>query len=109
LGEISIGADPMRSQKLSQESMILALSFLCSFSGYIKDFYKHQDENGQRVDEVDLLGRSGSRGYSSGPHLHCVISQNQGMKLLSILFAFHDPATGEDVVPKEGMRLTEKK
>lgn len=60
---------------------------------------------GQRVEVGDLLGRSGSTGYSSGPHLHFVISQNQGMELLSIPFTFRDPVTGEQIVPREGMRL----
>lgn len=64
--------------------------------------------SGQRVQEGDLLGRSGSTGYSSGPHLHFVISQNQGMKLLSIPFTFRNPATGEEIVPREGLRLASR-
>lgn len=64
--------------------------------------------SGQRVEQGDLIGRSGSTGYSSGPHLHFVISQNQGMKLLSIPFTFRNPETGEEIVPQEGMRLASR-
>ncbi|WP_170176701.1 peptidoglycan DD-metalloendopeptidase family protein [Litorilituus sediminis] len=57
---------------------------------------------GDRVSVGDKLGRSGSSGYSTGPHLHFVIRKNAGFKFTSVPFAF----LGQDeqaVTPKRGM------
>ena len=43
---------------------------------------------GDRVEVGQSLARSGSTGYSSGPHLHFVIRKNIGMKQKSIPFMF---------------------
>ncbi|WP_250658230.1 M23 family metallopeptidase [Alkalimarinus coralli] len=43
---------------------------------------------GDRVEVGQSLARSGSTGYSSGPHLHFVIRKNIGMKQKSIPFKF---------------------
>lgn len=39
---------------------------------------------GQQVQTGQVLGRSGSSGYSSGPHLHFVVQVNRGLQLHSI-------------------------
>ena len=45
---------------------------------------------GQTVAAGDVLGQSGTSGYSTGPHLHFVIRKNAGFKTESIAFKFED-------------------
>ena len=56
---------------------------------------------GARVRAGQLLARSGNTGLSSGPHLHFVIQQNTGMKLISLPFEFR-LADGSTATPEEG-------
>jgi murein DD-endopeptidase MepM/ murein hydrolase activator NlpD len=56
---------------------------------------------GARVRAGQLLARSGNTGLSSGPHLHFVIQQNTGMKLISLPFEFR-LADGSTAMPEEG-------
>jgi len=57
--------------------------------------------SGARVRAGQLIGRSGNTGFSSGPHLHFVIQQNVGMKLISLPFEFRRP-DGSSAPPREG-------
>jgi murein DD-endopeptidase MepM/ murein hydrolase activator NlpD len=59
---------------------------------------------GDRVTRGSLLAKSGSSGFSSGPHLHFVIYKNQGMRLESIPFQFID-AKGNAFTPIEGKTI----
>jgi len=43
---------------------------------------------GARIRAGQKIARSGNTGFSSGPHLHFVIQQNTGMKLISVPFKF---------------------
>jgi len=56
---------------------------------------------GARIRAGQKIARSGNTGFSSGPHLHFVIQQNTGMKLISIPFKFQAPQG----VPKEPEEL----
>ena len=56
---------------------------------------------GARVRAGQALARSGNTGFSSGPHLHFVIQQNVGMKLISLPFEFQLP-DGSRQVPQNG-------
>lgn len=58
---------------------------------------------GQRVEAGQLLGYSGTTGYSTGPHLHFVLQFNRGKQLISLPFRFRglsgEPQAGQ-VLPK---------
>ncbi|MDX1605225.1 MAG: M23 family metallopeptidase [Candidatus Competibacterales bacterium] len=56
---------------------------------------------GTRVQRGQLIGASGSTGFSSGPHLHFVIQRNAGMELVSVPFNFAD-GEGRGFVPRRG-------
>ena len=55
---------------------------------------------GARIRAGQKIARSGNTGFSSGPHLHFVIQQNTGMKLISVPFKFRT-ADGVAVAPAE--------
>jgi murein DD-endopeptidase MepM/ murein hydrolase activator NlpD len=59
--------------------------------------YAHLQEGGvfvragDRVNLGQVIGRAGSTGYSSGPHLHFAVQVNGGMRLVSIPFRMIGP------------------
>ena len=59
---------------------------------------------GARIRAGQMIARSGNTGFSSGPHLHFVIQQNTGMKLVSLPFRFLT-AEGVPVAPEESQIL----
>ena len=55
---------------------------------------------GARIRAGQKIARSGNTGFSSGPHLHFVIQQNTGMKLISLPFKFQ-ASQGVPMTPEE--------
>lgn len=60
---------------------------------------------GDQVTEGDILGRSGSSGYSSGPHLHFAILRPTDAGLVSMPFHVRD-SNGNAVTPLEKHMLS---
>lgn len=61
-----------------------------------------QVKAGDEVSVGTRLARSGSSGYSTGPHLHFVIRRNAGLQEVSVPFEFIDKA-GRLFIPRAGM------
>lgn len=61
-------------------------------------------KEGDKVAIGDRLARSGSSGFSTGPHLHFSILKNSGLKNVSIPFKFIDDK-GRTFTPKRAMTI----
>ncbi len=59
---------------------------------------------GDQVETGDVIARSGSSGFSNGPHLHFVIRKNIGFEYRSVPFRFIDHK-GKRFEPKAGMMV----
>ncbi len=59
---------------------------------------------GDRVQIGQEIAKSGSSGFSSGPHLHFVISRNGGFRDISVPFKFI-ARDGVRLVPVEGLKM----
>lgn len=62
---------------------------------------------GDQVQAGQLLAKSGSSGFSSGPHLHFVIYRNAGFRQQSIPFQFITK-NGNLVEPVEGLKICDQ-
>ncbi|GGY54289.1 peptidase M23 [Bacterioplanes sanyensis] len=60
---------------------------------------------GEQVKAGDALARSGTSGYSTGPHLHFVVRRNAGFRNLSVPYQFADEQ-GRAFVPTRGMKVS---
>ncbi len=78
---------------LDKANFVLVLHKDGTFASYAHTLMgSAQVEAGQRVETGDVLARSGSSGFSSGPHLHFVIRQNVAGEVVSVPFSMTDPA-----------------
>lgn len=62
---------------------------------------------GDDVNLGQVLAKSGSSGFSSGPHLHFVVSRNAGFKSQSIPFHFVT-RDGNAIDPTEGLKICDQ-
>lgn len=62
---------------------------------------------GDQIQAGQLLAKSGSSGFSSGPHLHFVINRNAGFRQLSIPFKFMTK-NGNAIEPTEGLKICDQ-
>lgn len=62
---------------------------------------------GDQVEAGQLLAKSGSSGFSSGPHLHFVIYRNAGFRQQSIPFQFVTK-NGNLVEPVQGLKICDQ-
>lgn len=63
---------------------------------------------GDQVSTGQLLARSGSSGFSSGPHLHFVVTRNGGFKQVSLPFQFRSES-GNGIHPVEGLKICDQR
>lgn len=61
-------------------------------------------KEGDKIVLGQRLARSGSSGFSTGPHLHFSISKNSGLKNVTLPFTFLN-AKGQPFTPKTGIKM----